>query len=257
MGLAEFWGWHGLWNLSQEVSSPLLQTNLPPLTCFQPAQVQCWKLPGNKNKLHFFSPPKPPRRKHCRAQQTFGTARPFSDQSSKDIWPKGEFRLTSGQPFHRWKPLSQLQVPWLLSPPSQGTQPLCHPPGALQCSFQASHPFLQTKMGSSWLNPTATTTAKLFSRSPNILGCEAKSHSGHVHTPETLREISREIFAAKAQEELQHCSGQCRVPFHHTTFSQGCRKRKKKNLKINKSKISDGSSVSELPVPVQPEVSRV
>lgn len=141
MGLAEFWAWHGLWSLSQEVSSPflhpLIQTNLPPLTCFQPAQVQCRKSPGNKNKLNFF-PPKPPRGKHCRAQQTFGTPRPLSDQSSKDIWPKGEFKLTSGQPLHRWKPLTQPQVPWLLSP----AQPLCHPPGALQGSFQASHPVL-------------------------------------------------------------------------------------------------------------------
>lgn len=108
-----------------------------------------------KNKLNFFSP-KPSRRKRCRAQQTFGKPRSFSDQCSKDIWPSSEFKLTSGQPLHRWKPLTQPQVPWLLSPPSQGTRPLCHPPGALQYSFQDSHPVFQTTQGSSWLIPTTT-----------------------------------------------------------------------------------------------------
>lgn len=75
----------------------------------------------------------------------------------------------------------------------------------------------QTKMGSSWLIPTTT---KFFSRSPNILVCEAKSHS-----------VSGNLMGdlcCQTPEKLQHSSGQCRVPFHHTTFSQGCREREKK-----------------------------
>lgn len=83
---------------------------------------------------------------------------------------------------------------------------------------------------------------KFFSKSPNILVCEAKSHSVSVHTPEDLQpqEISWEIFVAKPQEKLRCSSGQCRVPFHHTTFSKGCREKKRIFKKSTRAKPQTG-----------------
>lgn len=165
-----------------------------------------------KNKWSLF-PPKHSRKKHCSAQQSFGTSRTFMNgQSSKDIWLMSTLKLTSGQPLHRWKPLmnfvislepssTHFKLPTLFSKPSWT-------PGYLQQQQQ----IIQQK-------------SQYFSIWSQI--------SLSVHASEQDPQpwqISWQIFAAKPQEKLQCSSGQCKVPFSHTTFSQGCKKgRKKKN----------------------------
>lgn len=97
-----------------------------------------------------------------------------------------------------------------------------------------------------------TKKRRMFSKNHNILASEAKSHLVCIPQKRTLS-----LGRSHGISPLPNPKGSCSVPqvnagpFSHATFSQDCREENSKR------KSTDRSFVSELPVIVQPDESRV